>query len=122
MKRITAAMSVAVIFALSACGSTNYVSAMQVADAIGCAEYGHEEPMSGASESGSCTLNGADLFVSWFASAEGFDSYKKGAAFTAGMPGASTMLIGDKWSVECTEAAACEKAKTAIGGEGQDDE
>ena len=92
---------------------------MQVADATGCTEYGHEEPMAGATESGSCTLDGADLFVSWFHSSEGFDSYKRGAEFTARMPGASTMLIGDNWSVECTQPAACEKAKADIGGEVQ---
>ena len=84
---------------------------------IGCANYGHAEPMYGAAESGTCILAGAELFVSWFDSPEGFDSYKKAAKFVAGLPGMSTLLIGDNWSVECTFAVACEKAKADIGGE-----
>ena len=118
-----AAVALTVILTLAGCGSGSsepeYGSASQVAGKIGCAAYGPQEPMIGAAQSGDCTLDGADLIVSWFDSDKGFDSYKEAAELMAGAPGASTLLIGDNWSVECTEAAACEKAKTDLGGKVQ---
>ena len=116
--RLTA-VALTVILTLAGCGSGSsepeYGSASQVAGKIGCAAYGPQEPMTGAAQSGDCTLDGADLFVSWFDSDKGFDSYKEAAKMTADVPGASSIVMGDNWSVECTEAAVCKKIKTALG-------
>lgn len=99
---------------LTGCGGSggpDVSSGQDVADAVGCTGFENDSEEMFVSEGGTCTLDGEEIQVYYFADNAARDNYVD----VAKQFGAN-MLMGDHWVVSA-ESATLDKIKADIGGD-----
>ncbi len=114
----------ALLLSLSACGGGDAVeSAQAAADELGCEEVTEDEVV-GADETLTCTVDGNDYRIAWFADRESRDLYRAAAQnvkeYTEETgedpPGEFGVVFGENWGVECLDTS-CDEVLEILGGE-----
>lgn len=129
MKGIVVVMVGAAILGTSACSSggadrssasvgsaadRSYASGADLAKAAGCSGYAKQDAQMYTQESGSCQIDGQDVYIATFADQTARDNYMK-VAKAAGASG--YFGEGAKWVLQSDDKAALEKGTKAAGGE-----
>lgn len=111
------ALMIAGALSLAGCGGgggQDYGSAAEVAKAAGCGGYEKSETQMFTQETGSCQIDGKDVYVMTFADEAARDNWMK----TAKSAGASGFFgEGAKWVLQSDDKAVVEKGAKAAGGE-----
>jgi hypothetical protein len=104
----------AALLALTACGSSSFDSSEAVAKAAKCENFTPDtEGELFAADSGSCTIDGTEVYIHWFKNDETLKNYRTIADQMSG----SRILYGSNFAIECDTKDACETLKKAVGGE-----
>ncbi len=122
MKVVLAVTALALLVA-GCGGGSSFRSAREVATAGGCTSPTPDSswssgtnPFATQGEMVDCKLNGHEIRVTWFKSADALSGYRNLADRIAQSGfGKGGMAYGDDWSAECNDAVAdCENFKMAV--------
>lgn len=101
-------------FAFAGCSSgpgSDIGSGQELADAVGCSDYTGDSEEMFVSEGGSCTLDGEDIAVYYFADNDARDGYVE-----IGSDFGGNYLVGDHWVVDA-KSETLEKLRDKLGGD-----
>jgi hypothetical protein len=102
------------LLGLTACGGgdASVSSGADVAEAANCSDYKGGSDQQFISDGGTCTIDGQDVFVYYFADNDNRDQWVNVATQIAG----GDYLVGDHFAVQA-KMPQLEKAQEGLGGE-----